>query len=76
MHVHVPGERNVSAKTFEVSLLSERDVLNRIPVNRSTLWRRINAGTFPKPIALGKRTFWRSDEVTAYIEWLTRESRP
>lgn len=76
MQLHAPSERDVSATTSEVCLLSESDVLGRIPVHRSTLWRRIQDGTFPKPISLGDRSFWRSDEVTAYIDWLTQQSRP
>src|SRR6266480_1949100 len=32
------------------------------------LWRRLREGDFPKPFMIGKRRFWRRDEIAAYIE--------
>ncbi|MFP1631219.1 helix-turn-helix transcriptional regulator [Zhengella sp. ZM62] len=39
------------------------------PIHRSTLWRGINAGRFPKPLKIGPGTNrWRVSELVAFIE--------
>ena len=44
-------------------------VLALIPVGRSTWWRGIQEGRFPKGIKLGPRTTaWRVSDITAIIE--------
>jgi prophage regulatory protein len=40
-----------------------------IPAGASTLWRWVNAGTFPKPVKLSERvTAWRVADVQAWID--------
>ncbi|MGH7441331.1 MAG: helix-turn-helix transcriptional regulator [bacterium] len=42
-----------------------------LPVGRSTIWARVRAGTFPRPVRLGPRTVaWRVADVR---EWLDRQ---
>ena len=42
-----------------------------IPFSSSTLWRRVKAGTFPKPVKLSERvTAWRVEDVR---EWLAAQ---
>ncbi|MEZ5490253.1 MAG: AlpA family phage regulatory protein [Gammaproteobacteria bacterium] len=44
------------------------EVRARIGISRSTLYRKIQEGTFPAPISLGGRaTGWLDHEVTAWI---------
>ncbi|MEY5099195.1 MAG: hypothetical protein RJA36_1914 [Pseudomonadota bacterium] len=44
-------------------------VLAPLPFSAPTLWRKVKAGTFPKPVKLGERiTAWRVSEVRAWIE--------
>jgi predicted DNA-binding transcriptional regulator AlpA len=39
------------------------------PIHRSTLWRGIRAGRYPKPIKVSARACrWRLDELLAVIE--------
>jgi len=39
-----------------------------LPFSSPTLWRKVNAGTFPKPTKLSERvTAWRAGEIR---EWL------
>ncbi|MGQ2909355.1 MAG: helix-turn-helix transcriptional regulator [Aliihoeflea sp.] len=39
------------------------------PIHRSTLWRGINAGRFPKPLKIGPGTNrWRTSELVAFLE--------
>ena len=49
------------------------DVLARVSLSKSTLWRLINDGEFPEPIRLGPRaTGWIEDEID---EWIASRSR-
>ncbi len=43
-------------------------VLERTGLSRSTLYRKMNEGTFPKQVALSRRCAgWRESAVTAWI---------
>ena len=45
------------------------EVLNLVGVTRSTLYRWMEAGTFPKQIHLGPRTIvWNEREVVQWME--------
>lgn len=50
--------------------LRQRDIVGTIvPASSSTLWRWVNAGTFPKPVKLsGRVTAWRCEDVRAWLE--------
>lgn len=49
-------------------LVRIRDILSRTGLSRSEIYRRIEAGDFPKPIKLGARaSAWVEHEVTAWI---------
>ncbi len=47
-------------------LLSIDDVLRLIPVSRMTVTRLVKAGKL-FPVKVGKRVFFRSDDVAAFI---------
>ena len=49
-------------------LISIADVLALIPVSRGTLYNRMAEPDFPKPVRIGGRIFWKSEEIDAYIE--------
>ena len=53
----------------ETGFLRQPQVLVFVPISRSTLWRRIQAGTFPGPVKLSTRvTAWRAEDVRRWIE--------
>jgi predicted DNA-binding transcriptional regulator AlpA len=58
------------------SLMSMNEVLEVVPVGRSTLYRMMNSGGFPRsvPISQNRRGWYRS-EVDAWIESL-RNNEP
>lgn len=38
------------------------------PFSSATLWRKVKAGTFPKPVKLGPRiTAWRVEDIRAKL---------
>lgn len=44
------------------------------PIHRSTLWRGINQGRFPKPLKIGPGTNrWRVSELVAFLEYAAAE---
>lgn len=44
------------------------DNLAPLPFSAPTLWRKVKAGTFPKPVKLSQRvTAWKVGEVRAWI---------
>jgi prophage regulatory protein len=48
--------------------LRQPQVLQLVPISKSTLWRRIEAKTFPKPVKLSVRvTAWRAEDVYSWI---------
>ena len=52
----------------ETGFLRQPQVLVFVPISRSTLWRRVQAGTFPGPVKLSARvTAWRAEDVRSWI---------
>lgn len=75
--VHSEGCAAPSATPFQQPLpvvpwcgfLRQPQVLALVPVSKSTLWRRVQAGTFPPPLKLSERvTVWRAEEVQAWMQ--------
>ena len=59
-----------------LSLLRAPDVLARIGHKKTALYDMVKAGTFPKPIKLGRRCVaWPSDEIDAWIRARIAEAR-
>ena len=49
-------------------ILNQRDILAALGCSKTTLWRMINAGTFPAPLKIGERlNGWR---VETFEHWL------
>jgi prophage regulatory protein len=43
-------------------------VMGRTGLSRSEIYRRVAAGTFPRPVKLGERaSAWASNEVTQWV---------
>jgi prophage regulatory protein len=41
--------------------LTQKQVLELIPISKSTLWRRVQDGSIPQPIKLGRRVLWHKE---------------
>ena len=51
-----------------VQSTSRPDSTAPLPFSSPTLWRKVKAGTFPKPIKLSERvTAWRVGEIRAWL---------
>jgi predicted DNA-binding transcriptional regulator AlpA len=64
-------------RTADDRVLTTREVLDRIPLDRSTLWRMCHEGRFPKPIQLTRsRIGWRWSTVAAWLDERERDPLP
>lgn len=53
------------------AMIRQKNLVDGIlPFGQATLWRKVKAGTFPKPVRLsdGRITAWRVGEVRAWLE--------
>ena len=52
----------------KLSILRRKQVEDRTGLSRSTIYLRIQEGTFPKPISLGPRAVgWLEHEIQAWL---------
>ncbi len=51
----------------EDRLLDISQVLELIPIGKSTLWQHVKSGKFPKPIHIGSRAFWCLSDIRSLI---------
>jgi predicted DNA-binding transcriptional regulator AlpA len=59
-----PSVRYVRAK----AICTTPGHIGLLPIGHSTLWRWVNAGTFPKPVKLsGGVTAWMMSDITAWL---------
>lgn len=62
-------EPQANPSAGETRLLSEAELRpDYLPCSRATFWRLVKSGDFPKPIKVGRRSFWLRREVLAWIE--------
>ncbi len=55
----------------EIKLIRLKQVLELIPIGKSTWWAGVKSGKYPKPIKLGaKTTLWKVEDIKALIEKL------
>ena len=54
-------------------MLRPPEVMTRTGLSRTTIWRRVRAGTFPAPTELGENSIgWPESEITS---WLAKRPR-
>jgi len=69
----------VARTTASGPLMRLKEIMPMLPFSPATLWRRVNAGTFPAPIKISSGvTVWRREEVEAWsqAQVLAHEKRP
>ncbi|MEO1025536.1 MAG: AlpA family phage regulatory protein [Pseudomonadota bacterium] len=49
---------------------SLQDLITLTGLGRTSIYRRCNDGTFPRPTKLGSRSFWKRDEFLSALERL------
>ena len=69
-------QREASQRAYELvrghnegpALLDVKAVAALFQASPSTIWRRVNDGTMPRPIRIGGMTRWARDEIDAVID--------
>jgi len=52
----------------QIGFLRLSQILDIVPVSKSTWWEGCKTGRFPKPVKLGPRTTaWRAEDITALV---------
>ena len=61
-------------KSNDLTLLKLPEVMRRVGLSRPSVYKRMAAGEFPRPVYPAKRApRWRSDEIADWIEQLSAE---
>lgn len=56
----------------QFGFLRQAQVLQFVPISKSTLWRRVQTRTFPEPVKLSVRvTVWRVEDIR---QWIAEQS--
>lgn len=59
-------------RNVDAMFVRERQILLMLPFSKSTLWRKVKEGSFPKPIKLSERvTAWRIEEIN---DWMVSQN--
>jgi prophage regulatory protein len=54
---------------WSMRFLKEKDVRQRVALSRTTIWRQVQAGTFPRPVRVGECAIaWIESEVDAWMK--------
>ena len=51
----------------EVTLMRIPQILEVMPISKSKFWLMVQKGEFPKPIKIGRSSFWTIDQVQSFI---------
>lgn len=54
------------------SLVEFNSVTEQVNLCKSTIWRRVNDGQFPKPVGGRKRACWSKIQIVDYLYQLSR----
>lgn len=57
-----------------VALIRIPQILKVMPVSKSKFWLMVQKGEFPKPIKIGRSSFWTIEQVQEFIGERARQS--
>ena len=58
---------NGNSQTPPITLMRIPQILKVMPVSKSKFWLMVQKGDFPKPIKIGRSSFWTIEQVQAFI---------
>lgn len=62
-------EEETKKQLLETGFIRLVDILEYIPVGKTTWWQRVKDGLYPKPVKLGPRTTaWKVEDIRNLIE--------
>ncbi|CAM3813264.1 helix-turn-helix transcriptional regulator [Polynucleobacter arcticus] len=57
----------ITAKDRQVTLMRIPQILEMLPISKSKFWLMVQKGEFPKPIKIGRSSFWTIEQVQDFI---------
>lgn len=57
----------MSNSNVPITLMRIPQILKVMPVSKSKFWLMVQKGEFPKPIKIGRSSFWTIEQVQAFI---------
>jgi prophage regulatory protein len=57
-----------------ITLMRIPQILKVMPVSKSKFWLMVQKGEFPKPVKIGRSSFWTIEQVQAYLRERTGQS--
>ena len=63
----------MSNSNSEVTLMRIPQILEVMPISKSKFWLMVQKGEFPKPIKIGRSSFWTIDQVQTFIRERTKQ---
>lgn len=64
----------MSNSNSEVTLMRVPQILEVMPISKSKFWLMVQKGEFPKPIKIGRSSFWTIEQVQTFIRERTKQS--
>ena len=58
----------MSNSNSEVTLMRIPQILEVMPISKSKFWLMVQKGEFPKPIKIGRSSFWTTEQVQSFIQ--------
>lgn len=59
----------------QITLMRIPQILKLMPVSKSKFWLMVQQGEFPKPIKIGRSSFWTVEQVQAFIKEKVEQSK-
>jgi prophage regulatory protein len=57
-----------------ITLMRIPQILKVMPVSKSKFWLMVQKGEFPKPIKIGRSSFWTIEQVQVFIRERSSQS--
>jgi prophage regulatory protein len=64
----------MSNSNSEVTLIRIPQILEVMPISKSKFWLMVQKGEFPKPIKIGRSSFWTIEQVQTFIRERAKQS--
>lgn len=65
---------DITSRDMNVTLMRIPQILKMMPISKSKFWLMVQRGEFPKPIKIGRSSFWTIEQVQAFIREKSTQS--
>lgn len=65
---------DITSRDMNLTLMRIPQILKMMPISKSKFWLMVQKGEFPKPIKIGRSSFWTIEQVQTFIGERARQS--